>query len=187
MTTRIDAEKWYARGSQRIGVPAELVKKHFQEEFETAKPIDAPLEIPDKIEIYYKFSYGQQSRFFREIRENKKLYGAMCPGCGRVFCPPRAGCPHCYQDTQWVPLEGTGTLMTYTIVYFSNSAFARKVPFVCGYIKLDGTDFLMMQNIYMDDVSAARPGMRVQVRYQEERDGRITDIYFAPVEEQGGI
>lgn len=183
MPTKIDAEKWYERNSKRIGLPVEMIKKSFQEEFEGEKNIGDPLEIPDKIEIFYKYTYGQQSRFFREIRENKKLFGSKCPKCGKVFCPPRAGCPHCYQDTQWVPLEGTGTLVTYTIVYFSNSAFARKVPFVCGYVRLDGSDSLMMQNIYMDDVQKARPGMRVQVRYQEERDGRVTDIYFMPVDE----
>ncbi|MEW6275451.1 MAG: Zn-ribbon domain-containing OB-fold protein [Bacillota bacterium] len=183
MATKIDAEKWYRRNSERIGVPVELVKKYFREEFETAKPADAPLEIPDKIEIFYKYTYGRQSRFFREIRENKRLYGARCPKCGKVFCPPRAGCPHCYQDTEWIPLEGTGTLMTYTIVYFSNSAFVRKVPFVCGYIKLDGTNFLMIQNVYMEDVNKARVGMRVKVHFQEERDGSITDLYFVPVDE----
>lgn len=180
MATKIDAGKWYERNGRRIGVPVELMQKHYREEFETEKSIDAPLEIPDKFEIFYKYTYGMQSRFFREIRENKKLYGARCPKCGKVFCPPRAGCPHCYQDTEWVPLEGNGILITYTVVYVSNSASVRKAPFVCGYIKLDGTDFLMMQNVYMDDVSLARPGMRVQVRFHEERDGRVTDFYFTP-------
>ncbi len=183
MPTKIDAQKWYERNSKRIGVPVDLIRQNYREEFEGEKDIGEPLEIPDKMEVFYKYTYGQQSRFFREIRENQKLYGARCKKCGKVFCPPRAGCPHCFEDTEWLPLEGTGTLVTYTIVYFSNSVFARKVPFVCGYVKLDGTDFLILQSIYMDDVEKARPGMRVKVCYQEERDGRITDIYFTPVDE----
>lgn len=182
MASRIDVPKWYQRNAARIGVSPEIIKKYYQEEFEGDRPADSPLEIPDRIEINYKYSYGQQSRFFREIRENKQLYGTKCPQCGKVYCPPRAGCPHCYQDTSWVPLSGEGTVVTYTIVYFSNSAFVRKVPFVAAYIKLDGTDTLMMQNVYMEDVTKARVGMRVKAYFQEERDGRINDFYFAPVE-----
>lgn len=183
VTTKIDVQAWYRRNAERLKLPAELLEKHFQAEFEQAGPIDRPLEVPDKIEVHYKYSYGQQSRFFREIRENRKLYGTKCPQCGRVYCPPRAGCPHCYQETTWIPLEGTGTVATYTVVYFSTSAFVRKVPFACAYVKLDGTEFLLMQNIYMDDVTKIRAGMRVKACFQEERDGRITDIYFVPLDE----
>ena len=185
MTVKIDPQAWYQRNAKRMKLPTELLEKHFRAEFEQTGPIDRPLEIPDKIEVYYKYSYGQQSRFFREIRDNKKLYGAKCPQCGRVYCPPRAGCPHCYEDTTWIALEGTGKVMTYTVVYFGTSHFVRKVPFVCAYIMLDGTDSLMMQNIYMNDVTKVRVGMRVVVRFQEERDGRITDIYFVPLNEEG--
>ena len=52
-------------------------------------------------------------------------------------------------------------VVTYTVVYVSTSRFVQKVPFICAYIKLDGADSLLMQNIYMNDVTKIRVGMRV--------------------------
>ena len=88
MTTKRDQQSWYQRNAEQMKLPVELIERAFRAEFEEGGPIDRPLEIPDKIEISYKYSYGQQSRFFREIRDNQKLYGAKCPQCGWVYCPP---------------------------------------------------------------------------------------------------
>jgi len=175
-----DAHKWYERNGARVGVPGEKMRKYFSQELENWKDIGAPLEFPDKIEIFYKYTYGGQSRFFREIRENKKLYGSKCRKCGKVFCPPRQDCNRCYEKTEWVPLSGEGTVVTCCSVHFTNSSFIKKIPFICALIQLDGTDFLMINNIEMDDISQAKPGMRVKAVFREERDGAITDFYFEP-------
>ena len=105
------------------------------------------------MEVFYKYSYGQQSRFFREIRENRKIYGARCPECSKVYCPPRAHCSLCYQPTEWVPLEGTGIIKAFTVQYYTTSSFIKKVPFICAYVQLDGSHFLMMTNMEVEDVA----------------------------------
>jgi len=176
-------DNFYRYHANRLRIPAEKIRPWYDEEIEGKKRIDEPFETPDKIEVFFKYSYGGQSRFFREIFHNEKLMGAKCPACSKVYCPPRSSCPRCYKKTEWVELPGTGKVEAYTVQHYSTSAFVTKVPFLVAYVKLDGADFLMMANIEMDDVSKARHGMPVKVCYRKEKTGSITDIYFQPLKE----
>ena len=179
---KFDKEKWFESNSARYGIPIEPLRKVFKNEFESETNIDAPLEVPDIIKVYYKYSYGQQSRFFRELRDNKRIMGAKCPKCGIVYCPPRANCSRCYISTEWIEMSGQGTIVTYTITYYSPpTGFDRKVPFVIAYVKLDGSDFIILAVVEMEDVNLARVGMRVEVVFRKEREGRITDFFFKPI------
>jgi len=72
-----EREKWYAYHHQKFGIPLEYLKRDYEEELSGKVPMEAPLEVPDKMEVLYKYSFGQQSRFFRELRENRK---SMAPG-----------------------------------------------------------------------------------------------------------
>jgi uncharacterized OB-fold protein len=177
-----ERQQWYRYQHDKYGISMEALKREFEGELSGKVPMDQPLEIPDKMEVFYKYSYGQQSRFFREIRDNKKLYGAKCPACSKVYCPPRGHCSLCYEPTTWVPLEGTGVIRTYTVQYVSTSAFIKKLPFVCAYVQLDGTDFLLMTNMEVDDVAKIKVGTRVKAAFREQRHGTITDFYFQPID-----
>lgn len=181
---KAEREKWYEYYSGKEGIPVEYLKRDFEDELSGKNAMDDPLEIPDKMDVIYKYSYGQQSRFFRELRENKKIYGAKCNQCSKVYCPPRATCSFCYEPTEWVPLEGTGIITACTVQYFTTSAFIKKLPFICAYIKLDGTNFIMMTNIEAKDVSQIDVGTRVKAHFREERHGAITDVYFKPIEQE---
>jgi uncharacterized OB-fold protein len=145
--------------------------------------IEPPFEIPDRIDMNYRYSYGGVSRFFRELKENGRIFGSRCSKCRKVYLPPRINCSSCYKPTRWVPLGNEGTIVTCTIVYYATSRFFSKTPFVCAYIKLDGADTLLLQNVIMDDVTSAHLGMRVRAVFKEERKGEISDFYFVPLKE----
>ena len=81
-----------------------------------------------------------------------------------------------------MPLAGTGVIKAFTVQYLTTSAFIKKVPFICAYVQLDGTDFLMMANMEVDDVARIKVGTRVKAVFREERHGTITDFYFQPVD-----
>ena len=151
----------YRYENKKYGIPIEFLKRDFEDELSGKVPMDQPLEIPDKMEVVYKYSYGGQSRFFREIRENKRIYGGKCPQCGKVYCPPRAHCSLCYQPTNGC-LANFREMNTFTVQYLSTSAFIKKVPFFCVYVQLDGTDFLLMANMEVNNVARSRwgPGSR---------------------------
>lgn len=174
-----NSEHWLQENSKRTGIPAELLRKAFQEELEGVRDIDAPLEVPDVMAIRYKYSYGQQSRFFRELRDNRRIMGARCAKCGLVYCPARAHCSDCYVPTEWVPLGSEGTVIVCTTVHFSTSAFLKNVPYNCAYIKLDGADTWLFHNI---DAKEIRPGMRVKAVFRENRGGLMSDFVFVPSE-----
>jgi uncharacterized OB-fold protein len=176
-----ERESYYRYNSERYNIPAAYLRREFEDELSGKLPIDAPLEIPDKMEILYKYSCGQQSRFFRELRENKTLYGTKCGCCGKVYCPPRADCSFCYTQTDWIPLPGTGIVESCAVQYFTTSEFIQKLPFICAYIRLDGVDFLMLALMEAEDVSRVKTGTRVEIRFKEQRNGTITDFYFTPV------
>ncbi len=176
-------DEFYRYWSNKIGVPEDKLRPWYDKEFDTEPPPDAPFEVPDKMEIFYKYSYGKQSRFFREIMKNKKIFGAKCKKCGRVYCPPRHACPRCYEETEWVELSGKGTIVACTVQHFSTSVFIKRVPFIVAYIRLDGTDFLMMAQIEMEDVTKAKPGTRVEVAFRDKRHGNINDFYFRVIDE----
>ncbi len=177
-----ERKKWYQYHHKKYGIPLEYLKRDYEEELSGKLPMDTPLEIPDKMDVVFKYSYGRQSRFFRELRENKKIYGARCPACNKVYCPPRSHCSLCYEPTEWVLLEGTGVITACTVQYYTTSAFIKKVPFICAYVRLDGTDFIMMTNMEVEDVSRVKAGTRVKAVFRDERHGTITDVYFTPID-----
>ncbi len=176
-------EQWLEQASKKIKVPKELIAKAFKNELEGSPSIDSPLEIPDIMDITYKYSYGGISRFFREIRDNKKLYGSKCTHCGKVWLPPRINCNECYAPTAWVKLGDTAEVVTYTIVYYGTSTFYDKTPYVCAFVKADGADTLIMQNIFMKDITKARAGMKVKIQFKEQRNGDMGDFWYVPINE----
>ncbi|MFC1474719.1 Zn-ribbon domain-containing OB-fold protein [bacterium] len=178
--TQEEKQQWYEFFSKKYGIAVEHLQREYEAELDGKNDMDAPLEIPDKMEVFFKYSLGQQSRFFRELRENKRILGAKCGKCNKTYCPPRSHCHNCYEPTEWVELTGEGTIVSYTVQHYTTSAFISKVPFVCCYIKLDGTDSLLMTNMEMDDVAKCKPGMRVKAVFRDERRGLITDFFFKP-------
>lgn len=179
--TRIapDRTKWVETESSRIGVTPANLEKAFLEEFSKEQDLFEPLEIPDVMKITYKYTYGQQSPFFRALRDYGKLLGAKCSACDFTYCPPRKNCSKCYGDTEWVELPGTGRVEAFTTI-FKGSSVSRN-PVVCAYIRLDGTDFVTLSNVDMADASKAEVGMKVKAEFKKERTGRVTDFYFVEV------
>lgn len=131
----------------------------------------------------YLYSYGEVSRFFREVVDNKELYGAKCPDCGMVWMPPKGYCSECYEATEWVPLSGKGTVIACTYSYHAPGCEVPKVlglPYVLALIKLDGTDTYFRHGIATDKptIGSVKIGSRVKVVFREERKGTIADFYF---------
>jgi uncharacterized OB-fold protein len=134
----------------------------------------------------YLYSYGEISRFFREVVENKRLFATRCLRCGKVWMPPRGHCPDCYEETEWVPLSGKGTIMSCTYCYFPGMSgdLIRflDVPYVCAIIKLDGADTYMIHAVAPPEAKLGiiKTGTRVKAVFREERQGSIADFYFVP-------
>lgn len=134
----------------------------------------------------YLYTCGEISKFFREIIENKRLFGAKCPQCRKVWMPPRGYCPDCYLQIDWVPLSGKGSIVSCAYCYFPGMTGDLikylDIPYVQALVKLDGADTYLMTAVAVKEqrIGVVKEGMRVKAVFREERKGTIADFYFVP-------
>lgn len=136
--------------------------------------------IPKKITIPFSYTAGRvASRFFLELRDNKKIMGVRCPSCKKVIVPPQLICVECFEVTEdWVEVGPGGLLLNYTLVERPEPHYPVKTPFIVGIIRLDGagTNLIHFVKGIKGDVN-----IRVVPKFAEDRTGSIRDIeYFEP-------
>ncbi len=126
------------------------------------------------------------SRYLAELK-NGRLVARKCNVCRRVMVPPRMFCEWCFRPTdEWVVLENTGRVNTYSICYVAWDATRIETPQIPAVIEIDGASpgmgiLHLLGETKPDDVHI---GMRVEAvwRPAAERQGAITDIlYFKPL------
>ena len=63
----------------------------------------------------------------------------QCAGCGLVRYPPTTACPWCASpEARWVPVEGRGTVHSYTEVHHAiQPAFKAATPYLVLLVELD--------------------------------------------------
>ncbi|MDY7036950.1 MAG: Zn-ribbon domain-containing OB-fold protein [Thermodesulfobacteriota bacterium] len=143
---------------------------------------EEPLKARYDVELSYNWTYGRISRFFRELRDNKKIMGTRCPECKIVFCPPLSDCPKCYVPMEWVEVGPRGTIVAYSISYVPALWIERKPPLPMALIKLDGADTSFLHYLGEIDLDKIANDIQVEVVFNDERKGYITDIeYFRPI------
>lgn len=128
-------------------------------------------------------TYG--SKFLTEIRDNRRLWGIRCPGCGKVYVPIRSVCGPCYTEmTELVPLGDEGTLVTFSVVSFGfvdpSTGLQKQVPYGYAVIQLDGADSYLIHYIDETDPEKMKPGDRVKAVFEEDakRTGSLLDIKY---------
>ncbi len=147
------------------------------------------LMIPQKWEIPYKHSSRKvATRFFNELK-NGRIMGTKCPRCKRVLVPPWSFCEQCFVALdEWVKVEETGTIETFTICYEKFTGLPDP-PYTIGGVKLEGADTSFVHFIGGVDLSdpeevlkKIKVGTRVKAVWREKREGNILDIkYFEPI------
>jgi uncharacterized OB-fold protein len=148
------------------------------------------LIMPGAWNLPFRHTAGRfASRFFRELRDNKKIFGVRCPECRKVLLPPRPLCERCLASIdEWVEVGHQGTLEAFTICYVPFLGLPPP-PIATIMVKLDGADTCLshvMGGVDLSDVEKARElvkiGMRLEAVWRDQRKGEISDIeYFRPV------
>jgi uncharacterized OB-fold protein len=121
------------------------------------------------------------SKFFEELRDNKRILGIKCAECSKVYVPPRRVCGACFAEmTEFVEVGPKGRIGTFTILRYAfidpETGEQKPVPYGYGFIQLDGADTLFQHYIDIDDESKVQIGARVEALFAEERKGTIKDI-----------
>jgi len=109
--------------------------------------------------------------------KDAKLKGLKCQECGTVYCPAPFYCRKCHVfiDDE-VEVSDHGEVMTYTIGYADVRGEPLDEPRVSCMVKLDGCDTWFMgvlDEVEPDDVHI---GMRVKLKWNEERVGSLQDM-----------
>ncbi len=102
--------------------------------------------------------------FWQGLRDGE-LRTTRCRSCSHVMFPPRFVCSNCWgDDLEWIRLQGTGVLRSYTEVWAAPRPFVDDVPYVLGLVDLD-------------------EGVRCAARVQEPYDDLVPDlrVSFVPV------
>ena len=118
-------------------------------------------------------------RFWRRLKNIYNLIGTHCKKCGGYFYPPRNMCPKCRRTGLISPFKfnGSGEVVTYTIVHSAAKDYAKLTPYILAIIKLDEGPSLTSQVIC--DPSDIRIGMKVKAAFRrlgEESDKGM--IYY---------
>ncbi len=119
------------------------------------------LETP--IRLDYTVTAGRYLTRYLSALADKRLIGARCPECTKVYVPPRGSCPTCGVPTgDEVQVADHGTVTTFCVVNipFGNSPFDP--PYVAAAVLLDGADIPIFHLVGGIDAAEVRMGQRVR-------------------------
>ncbi len=141
---------------------------------------------------FYQQTYGELSRFFLALRD-ARLIGSHCKSCKQVMVPAATWhCPNCnFAEMEEVELPHRGVLAaTAPITIFPSASFIAEAPFCRGYVDvaIDAPIASYLPSRLMTTTGLPRPGIFVKgtelkLVFENERQGRIRDIFWVPVKE----
>ncbi|OWY63513.1 hypothetical protein B7486_52705 [cyanobacterium TDX16] len=137
---------------------------------------DDVLRAPLLIEYPFSRTLGPaQTAFFTGLREGI-IVGAKGAN-GQVIVPPVEYDPLTGEALEeLVEVGQAGEVTSWAWVNEPGDKHVLDHPFAFALIKLDGADQPMVHVVDAGDESAMSTGMRVQVRWKDEREGHINDI-----------
>ncbi|MFG3256280.1 Zn-ribbon domain-containing OB-fold protein [Streptomyces sp. NPDC048172] len=141
-----------------------------------APPAPDVLRAPLVVEFPFTRSLGPtQTAFLTGLRERVVL-GARTAD-GRVLVPPPEYDPGTGDDVRdLAEVAPTGTVTTWAWNERPRRGQPLDRPFAWALVRLDGADSALLHALDADGPESVRTGMRVRVRWAEERTGAITDI-----------
>jgi len=103
--------------------------------------------------------------FYKFVSE-KRLMAAKCNECGAKFLPPKPMCPSCLStNLRWIELDGTGKLLSYTIIHVAPEQFQAIAPYAVGIVELQKGLQLpgMIRDVKPEDIKI---GMSLKIDFE---------------------
>ena len=134
------------------------------------------LSAPLLVEYPFTRTVGPvQSAFFTALREGVVL-GVRATD-GTVVCPPVEYDSFTSESlSELVELGDAGEVTTWAWVTEPRDDQPLDHPFAWALIRIDGADTGMLHAVDAGNESAMATGMRVRIRWADDREGSITDI-----------
>ncbi|GAA3999551.1 OB-fold domain-containing protein [Streptomyces sp. NBC_01352] len=134
------------------------------------------LTAPLVVEFPFTRSLGPvQSAFLTGLRERVVL--GVKTGDGRTLVPPVEYDPVTAEEIRdLVEVAPTGTVTTWAWNHAPRRGQPLSAPFAWVLVRLDGADTALLHALDAPGPDAVHTGMRVRIRWADERTGAITDI-----------
>ncbi len=134
------------------------------------------LQAPVTVAFDYTRSTGPVlGRFFTGLRDGVVVGGRT--SSGRVLVPPPEFDPDNHEQTNdFVEVSTAGTVTAWSWCPEPVAGQPLDRPFAWVQVRLDGADGTLLHALDVPSPDDVETGMRVQVRWAEERVGAITDI-----------
>jgi uncharacterized OB-fold protein len=134
------------------------------------------------LELPYRRSLGPViSGFFTGLRDATVLGSRTA--AGRVMVPPLEYDPETGDDvTELVPVGSAGVVRTWSWVVDPMRKHPLDHPFAWVLVQLDGADTALLHALDVSSMDDVTTGMRVQIRWSDERVGHINDIACFEIE-----
>src|SRR3569833_3725739 len=134
------------------------------------------LSAPVTVAFDYTRSTGPVlGRFLSGLRD-RQVVGARTSD-GRVVVPPPEFDPVTHQQTtEYVEVADAGTVSSWTWVPEPVKGQPFDRPFAFALVTLDGADTPFLHALDVATPDDVETGMRVRIRWRDERTGDITDI-----------
>ena len=142
------------------------------------------LSAPLRVEFDYTRSLGPVlSRFMSGLRDGRVLGARISDG--RVVVPPAEFDPVTHDAvTDLVEVGQTGTVTTWTWVSSPVPGQPLDRPFAFALVLLDGADTPILHAVDAGSPDAMSTGMRVRVRWRDDRQGHIQDFLLEPADDE---
>lgn len=135
------------------------------------------------LEYTYQRSVGPViGRFLAALRD-ARVEGVRTKS-GRVLVPPAEYDPDTGEATEeFVEVGQAGVVKTWSWIAEPRRANPLSKPFAWALVQLDGADTALLHAVDAGSIERMKTGMRVRVKWADERVGRIQDIAcFVPEE-----
>ena len=138
--------------------------------------MSAVLSAPYLLEYAYRRSTGPiLGQFLGALRDGRVL-GVRLPD-GRVMVPPAEYDPESGEAvSELVEVGQAGVVTTWSWVSAPRPRHPLQRPFAWALVRLDGADTALLHCVDAGEMGRMKTGLRVRVRWQDERKGAITDI-----------
>jgi uncharacterized OB-fold protein len=128
------------------------------------------------MELPYRRSVGPVVGAFLTGLRDRKIVGSRTSG-GRVLCPPLEYDPDTGEAVdEIVDLSDAGTVRSWSWVSEPLRKHPLDRPFAWALVQIDGADTALLHALDAPSPDAVSTGMRVKVRWKDERVGHISDI-----------
>ncbi|PIR69305.1 MAG: hypothetical protein COU47_04405 [Candidatus Niyogibacteria bacterium CG10_big_fil_rev_8_21_14_0_10_46_36] len=142
--------------------------------------------------IDHHHSYGGVTPFFRGLIDGK-LLGTQChwiecmvDNDAKILLPPRADCPDCWNDMEWVEIDTSkATIYSYSVAEYSGAGAKGSLPWPLISVEIPGVWTKFMS--YLAEFGENEPyiGMPIKPVFRRENPTyTILDIAWIPDDER---